>query len=199
MTIFLLAFGVIALIVGTFIIYNTFSMIVAQRLRELALLRAIGADRKQVRRSVLLEAGIIGAIGSVLGLAGGVGLAYGLHAVLDALKLGLPSGGLILSVRTVIVAVLLGTGVTLLSAYAPARRAAKIPPVAAMREEFASPAAATLRRRTALGPSSRSPVAWRRSPARSRPRAGAVRPSSAWDCWVWRPASCCWHRCWLDG
>ena len=150
-TIFLLAFGIIALIVGTFIIYNTFSMIVAQRLRELALLRAIGADRKQVRRSVVLEAAIIGAIGSVLGLAGGIGLAYALHAILDALNLGLPSGGLVMSVRTVIVAILLGTGVTLLSAYAPARRAAKIPPVAAMRDEFASPSAGSLRRRTALG------------------------------------------------
>jgi putative ABC transport system permease protein len=147
----LLAFGFIALIVGTFIIYNTFSMIVAQRLRELALLRAVGADRKQVRRSVVLEAGIIGAIGSAAGLAGGIGLAYGLHALLDALNAGLPSGGLVLSVRTVVVALVAGTGVTLLSAYAPARRAAKIPPVAAMREEFASTSAGTLRRRTLLG------------------------------------------------
>jgi putative ABC transport system permease protein len=147
----LLAFGFIALIVGTFIIYNTFSMIVAQRLRELALLRAIGAGRGQVRRSVLLEAGIIGVTGSALGLAGGVGLAYGLHALLDALDLGLPAGGLVIAPRTVLVSVLVGTGVTLLSAYAPARRAAKIPPVAAMREEFAAASAGTLRRRTILG------------------------------------------------
>ncbi|MCU1656594.1 MAG: hypothetical protein JWO57_1250 [Pseudonocardiales bacterium] len=147
----LLAFGFIALVVGTFIIYNTFSMIVAQRLRELALLRAVGADRKQIRRSVVLEAGIIGAIGSVAGLAGGVGLAFGLHALLDALNLGLPSGGLVISPRTVLVALLAGTGVTLLSAYAPARRAAKIPPVAAMREEFASASAGSLRRRTLIG------------------------------------------------
>jgi putative ABC transport system permease protein len=147
----LLAFGFIALIVGTFIIYNTFSMIVAQRLRELALLRAVGADRKQVRRSVVLEAGVIGAVGSAAGLAGGIGLAYGLHALLDALDLGLPSGGLVLSARTVIVALVAGTGVTLLSAYAPARRAAKVPPVAAMREEFASTSAGTLHRRTLIG------------------------------------------------
>jgi putative ABC transport system permease protein len=147
----LLGFGFIALIVGTFIIYNTFSMIVAQRLRELALLRAIGAGRKQVRRSVLVEAGIIGVIGSALGLAGGIGLAFGLHALLDALDLGLPSGGLVMTPRTVIVALLLGTGVTLLSANAPARRAAKVPPVAAMREEFASTSATSLRRRTVLG------------------------------------------------
>lgn len=147
----LLAFGFIAMIVGTFIIYNTFSMIVAQRLRELALLRAIGADRRQVRRSVLLEAGVIGVVGSALGLAAGVGLAYGLHALLDALDLGLPSGGLVLSPRTVVVAVAVGTVVTLFSAYAPARRAGRIPPVAAMREEFASASPATLRRRTRLG------------------------------------------------
>ncbi|PZS20098.1 MAG: hypothetical protein DLM57_02400 [Pseudonocardiales bacterium] len=147
----LLAFGFIALIVGTFIIYNTFSMIVAQRLRELALLRAIGAGRAQVRRSVLVEAGIIGVIGSGLGLAGGVGLAYGLHALLDAFDLGLPAGGLVLSPRTVIVALLVGTGVTLLSANAPARRAGKIPPVAAMREEFASMQAGSLRKRSIIG------------------------------------------------
>ncbi len=135
---FLLAFGVIALIVGTFIIYNTFSMIIAQRVRELALLRAIGADRRQVRRSVLYEASVIGVVGSVLGLAGGVGLAYGLRALLDAMNVGLPSGALVLTPRTVIVAMIVGTVVTLVSAYAPARRAAKTPPVAAMREEFSS-------------------------------------------------------------
>ncbi len=72
-------------------------MIVAQRQRELALLRAIGADRRQVRRSVVFEAVVIGVIGSLLGLAGGVGLAYGLHALLEALDMGLPSGGLVLS------------------------------------------------------------------------------------------------------
>ena len=147
----LLGFGIVALLVGTFIIYNTFSMIVAQRQRELALLRAVGASRKQVRRSVVFEAGVIGVIGSALGLAGGIGLAFGLHALLDAFDLGLPSGGLVMSARTVIVTILLGTIVTLLAALTPARRAAKIPPVAAMREEFASPSAAGLRRRTIAG------------------------------------------------
>ena len=147
---FLLAFGVIALLVGTFIIYNTFSMIIAQRVRELALLRAIGADRRQVRRSVLYEASVIGAVGSVLGLAGGVGLAFGLHALLDALDVGLPSGSLTLTPRTVIVALLVGTVVTLVSAYAPARRASRTAPVAAMREDDAS-AHAPLRRRSIAG------------------------------------------------
>ncbi|QCB52485.1 FtsX-like permease family protein [Rhodococcus sp. PAMC28707] len=147
---FLLAFGGIALLVGTFIIYNTFSMIVAQRVRELALLRAIGASRSQVSRSVVFEALIVGIIGSALGFAGGVGLAYGLRALLNAFDVGLPSGALALEPRTVFVAFLVGIVVTVLSAYAPARRAAKIPPIAAMREEFAS-AGDSLRVRTIIG------------------------------------------------
>lgn len=144
---FLLAFGAIALLVGTFIIYNTFSMIVAQRLRELALLRAIGASRSQVNRSVLLEAGLVGLVGSVLGIGGGIGLAYGLRALLNSFNVGLPSGSLQLQPRTIVVALLVGVLVTVFSAYSPARRAAKTPPVAAMREEFAS-TGSSLRKRT---------------------------------------------------
>ncbi|MEO9221612.1 MAG: FtsX-like permease family protein [Mycobacteriaceae bacterium] len=147
---FLLAFGAIALLVGTFIIYNTFSMIVAQRLRELALLRAIGASRRQVSRSVLIEAVIVGLVGSVLGIVAGVGLAYGLRGLLNTFNVGLPSGALQLRPRTVVVALLVGVGVTAFSAYAPARRASKIPPVAAMREEFAS-TGSSLRVRTLVG------------------------------------------------
>ena len=147
---FLLAFGAIALLVGTFIIYNTFSMIVAQRLRELALLRAIGASRGQVGRSVVLEALIVGVIGSAIGLAAGIGLAYGLRSLLNAFDLGLPSGTLQVTPRTVIVALVVGVVVTVLSAYAPARRAASIPPVEAMREEFAS-VGDSLRVRTITG------------------------------------------------
>ncbi|HEY5855928.1 MAG TPA: FtsX-like permease family protein [Aldersonia sp.] len=147
---FLLAFGAIALLVGTFIIYNTFSMIVAQRLRELALLRAIGASRGQVGRSVVLEALIVGVIGSAIGLAAGIGLAYGLRNLLNAFDLGLPSGTLQLSPRTVIVALVVGVVVTVLSAYAPARRAASTPPVEAMREEFVS-VGDSLRVRTITG------------------------------------------------
>ena len=148
--IFLLAFGAIALIVGTFIIYNTFTMITAQRARELALLRAIGAGRKQVRRSVLFEATLIGLAGGGLGVAGGVGLAIGLRSLLDALDVGLPSGALVVSRGTVITSLLVGTIVTLVSAYAPARRASKTPPVAAMREEF-GPAHISLRGRSIAG------------------------------------------------
>lgn len=147
---FLLAFGAIALLVGTFIIYNTFSMIVAQRLRELALLRAIGASRGQVSRSVVFEAVIVGLVGSVVGIAAGVGLAYGLRTLLNSFNVGLPSGPLQLAPRTIIVALLVGVVVTVFSAYGPARRAAKIPPVEAMREQFAS-TGTSLRRRTIIG------------------------------------------------
>ncbi|WP_454195522.1 ABC transporter permease [Nocardia sp. Marseille-Q1738] len=147
---FLLAFGAIALIVGTFIIYNTFSMIVAQRLRELALLRAVGASRQQVGRSVVAEAFVIGLIGSAIGLAGGVGLAFGLSAVLNAFDLGLPTGSMAVLPRTILVGLFVGLVVTMVSAYAPARRAARIPPVQAMREEFAS-TGESLRVRTIIG------------------------------------------------
>lgn len=147
---FLLAFGAIALIVGTFIIYNTFAMIVAQRLRELALLRAVGASSRQVGGSVVGEALVIGIIGSASGLAAGVGLAFGLSGLLNLLDLGLPTGSMAVLPRTVMVALLVGIAVTVISAYAPARRAAKIPPVEAMREEFAS-AGDSLRVRTLVG------------------------------------------------
>ncbi len=147
---FLLAFGAIALLVGTFIIYNTFSMIVAQRLRELALLRAVGASRAQVGRSVVTEALIVGLIGSIIGLLAGIGLAYGLRGLLNAFDVGLPEGSLQVSPRTVVVALVVGVVVTTLSAYAPARRASKVPPGAAMREEFAS-TGDSLRVRTLIG------------------------------------------------
>ncbi|WP_328825548.1 ABC transporter permease [Tomitella gaofuii] len=147
---FLFAFGAIALLAGTFIIYNTFSMIVAQRMRELALLRAVGAGRRQIRRSVLGEAAAVGLAGSAVGLAAGIGLAYGLRAVLNAADLGLPRGDLAVSARTVVTALVLGTFVTVASAWVPARRASAVPPVAAMRAEFAS-TGTSLRRRTAAG------------------------------------------------
>ncbi len=135
---FLLAFGAIALLVGTFIIYNTFSMIVAQRLRELALLRAIGAGRKQVGRSVVFEALVVGVIGSALGIAAGIGLAYGLRALLNSFDVGLPDGPLQVGPRTILIGLMVGVVVTTISAYVPAQRASRVPPVAAMREEFAS-------------------------------------------------------------
>ncbi|NLE82247.1 MAG: FtsX-like permease family protein [Rhodococcus sp.] len=147
---FLLAFGAIALLVGTFIIYNTFSMLVAQRLKELALLRAVGASRQQIGRSVVFEALVVGVIGSALGIVAGIGLAYGLRGLLNAFDLGLPEGSLQVGPRTIIIALVVGVLVTTVSAYAPARRASKVPPVAAMREEFAS-TGDSLRTRTFFG------------------------------------------------
>lgn len=130
---FLVAFGLIGLLVGVFIIYNTFSMLVAQRLRELALLRAIGASRRQVRDSVVLEAVVVGLVGSAAGLGIGVALAIGLRALITAIGAGFPDGGLVVEPSTVITVLAVGTLVTVVSAVIPALRASKVPPVAAMR------------------------------------------------------------------
>jgi putative ABC transport system permease protein len=131
----LLAFAGIALFVGAFIILNTFSMLVAQRTRELALLRAVGASRRQVTRSVLLEALAVGIVGSTLGLVGGLGMAYLLKAAFGAAGLELTTGALVFAPRTVVAAYLVGVIVTVAAAYFPARRAARVPPVAALRDD----------------------------------------------------------------
>ena len=129
---FMNAFAVVALVVGAFMIFNTFSITVAQRTRESGLLRALGASRRQVLGSVLLEALVVGVLASLLGLAGGFGIATGLKALLDALGFGIPAGGLVFSTRTVVVATAAGVLVTLLAAVSPARKAAKVAPMAAM-------------------------------------------------------------------
>ena len=131
--VFLLAFAFIALFVGSFVIFNTFSIVVAQRLRELALLRAVGASRRQVLAAVLGESLVIGLLASAVGVAAGIGLAVALKAGLAALGIDLPATGLVVSPRTVIVGLVAGTVVTVVSAISPARRAARIPPVAASR------------------------------------------------------------------
>ena len=120
---FLLVFAGVAVFVGMFIIYNTFSILVAQRGRELALLRAIGASRRQVLGSVLLEGVAVGLIASIVGLALGVLVAMGLTSLLGALGIDLPSGSLVLLPRTVIVSLIVGVGITVVSALVPARRA----------------------------------------------------------------------------
>lgn len=130
---FLLAFGLVALLVGTFLIANTFAMIVAQRTKEFALLRALGAARKQITRSVVFEAVLVGLFGSVLGVVAGVGLVAGITALLDLLGMGLPNTGLGLGPAAVIVPVILGTVVTVVSAWMPARQAGQVQPVEAMR------------------------------------------------------------------
>lgn len=144
----LLAFAAIGLIVGTFIIYNTFSMIVAQRVRELALLRAIGASRKQVTRSVLLEAFVVGLIGALVGLVTGIGIAAVLRAVTSST--GLPTASLQVGPSAIIACLLVGIVVTMVSAYAPARRASKVSPVEAMRESLTD-GQASLKVRTIAG------------------------------------------------
>ncbi|CAN5654155.1 ABC transporter permease [soil metagenome] len=144
--IFLLVFAGIALFVGSFIILNTFSMLVAQRTRELALLRAIGASRRQVTRSVLLEALVLGIVGATLGLGFGVLLAVGLRALFAVFGLEVPTGALVLAPRTVIASYAVGVLITVVAAYLPARRASRIPPVAALRDDVALPAASMRRR-----------------------------------------------------
>src|SRR5215471_690772 len=131
---FLLIFAVVALVVGAFIILNTFAITVAQKTRENGLLRALGASRRQVLASVLIEAVAVGIIAALLGLAAGVAVAAGLKALLGVLGFGLPAGSLVLSAPTVIISLLAGVGVTVVAAVSPARKAAKVPPVAAMQE-----------------------------------------------------------------
>ncbi len=137
---FLLVFAFIALFVGTFIILNTFSMLVARRTRELALLRAIGASKRQITWSVVGEALFLGLLGGVLGIGLGILVALGLRGLLAAIGAELPSGDLVIAPRTVIVGVLVGVVVTVFAAWFPARRASQVPPVAAMRDEVALPA-----------------------------------------------------------
>jgi putative ABC transport system permease protein len=131
---FLLAFAAIALIVGSFVIFNTLSMTLAQRVRELATLRTLGASRKQVMRAVLLEGFITGLFAAVAGLVLGFLLAKGLDAVFKAIGVDLPSQNTVFKTRTVIVSLVIGVGVTVLATISPARKATRIPPIAAVRE-----------------------------------------------------------------
>jgi putative ABC transport system permease protein len=132
---FMLIFAVIALLVGAFMIFNTFSITVAQRTRENGLMRAVGASKRQVLGSVLAEAVAVGIIASAIGLAAGIAVAAGLMALLKGLGfLNMPIGGIVFSARTIIVAGLAGLVVTVVAALSPARKAAKVPPVAAMQE-----------------------------------------------------------------
>jgi putative ABC transport system permease protein len=128
----LLIFAFISLFVGGFTIFNTFSILVGQRTRELALLRIVGASRRQVFRSVLVEAALLGLLASLVGLGLGVLAATGIEALLKGFGITLPSGPLVFQARTVIAAIAIGVGVTVVSAISPARRAVRIPPVAAL-------------------------------------------------------------------
>ncbi len=146
----LLVFAFISLFVGSFTIFNTFSIIVGQRTRELAMFRILGASRRQIFRSVLIEAAVVGLVASIVGLALGVLAAVGLEVLLNGFGFGLPSGGLVFETRTVIVGLIVGIGVTVVSAVSPARRAVRIPPVAAL-SDHALGTTESSRRRIVVG------------------------------------------------
>jgi putative ABC transport system permease protein len=133
-TYFLLGFGGIALFVGAFVILNTLSITVAQRSREFATLRTLGASRRQVMRSVVLEGLVVGLVASVLGLVLGLGIAKGMSALFTAMGVDLPKSGTVLASRTVLISMLTGTLVTLVASIVPALRATRVPPISAVRE-----------------------------------------------------------------
>jgi putative ABC transport system permease protein len=130
----LLAFGVIALFVGAFVIANTLSITIAQRVREFATLRTIGGSRRQVLKTVLLEALVIGLLASVLGLFLGLGIAKALDALFSAMGVNFPKTGTVFATRTIVVSILVGVVVTLLASLRPAIKATRVPPIAAVRE-----------------------------------------------------------------
>ncbi|WP_405954287.1 ABC transporter permease [Streptomyces phaeochromogenes] len=147
----MLGFAGIAVLVGVFLIVNTFSMLIAQRTRELGLLRALGADRRQVRRSVLLEATLLGLVGSTLGLAAGIGLAIGLIELMGLLGMNLKTAEMVIGWPTPVAAYVVGVGVTFVAAYLPARRAAGVSPMAALADAEIAGVGRPLRVRAVVG------------------------------------------------
>ena len=148
----LLVFAAVALIVSAFIINNTFAIVLGQRVRELGLLRAVGATGRQIRSSVLIEALLIGVIASVVGVFAGLGITWVIKALIDQAGdgSGLPDGPLVIAARTWIAASVVGIGITLLAAISPARKASSIPPIAALRDDLALWSGGG-RRRTVIG------------------------------------------------
>jgi putative ABC transport system permease protein len=144
----LLAFAGIALFVGAFVIANSLSITIAQRTREFATLRTLGASRRQVLRSVLVESFIVGVLASIVGLVAGIFLAKGLFALFNAAGLSLPSSGTVLKTRTIIVALVVGIAVTMLASLRPALRATRVEPIAAVREGAMLPPGRLARFRT---------------------------------------------------
>src|SRR5207247_610977 len=127
-------FAGIALFVGSFVIANTLSITIAQRVREFATLRTIGATRRQVLRSVIVESLVIGFVASLVGLFLGLALAKGLNAAFVAFGIDLPTAGTVFATRTVIVSLVVGTVITVLASLRPAIRATRVPPIAAVRD-----------------------------------------------------------------
>ncbi|WP_239022115.1 ABC transporter permease [Nocardioides yefusunii] len=150
LTTFLLVFAGISLVVGAFLIVNTFSILVAQRSRELALLRALGASRRQVTASVMLEAVVLGILGSTFGVLLGIATAAAIRALFSTFGLDLSGQPLVLGARTFVASYAVGVAVTVAAAWFPARRSARIAPVQAMRDDVAMPET-SLRRRFGLG------------------------------------------------
>jgi putative ABC transport system permease protein len=144
--IFLLVFAFIAILVGSFLIFNTFSITVAQRVAEFGMLRTLGASRRQILTDVIVEALAIGLIGAVIGIGGGLLIAKLLNGLLEGFGIDLPTTGLVLESRTVVVALLVGVVVTLLSSLVPATRSTRVPPIAALRGTATPPS----RRRRAV-------------------------------------------------
>ncbi|MFI9203388.1 ABC transporter permease [Streptomyces sp. NPDC053048] len=147
----LLVFAGISLFVGIFIIANTFTMLVAQRTKELALLRAVGASRRQVTRSVLIEAFVVGTVAGVTGLLAGIGIGSGLRALIGSTGATVPDGPLVIAPNTILTSLGVGIVVTMLAAWLPGRRAAKIPPVAAMNSVHAVATTKSLVVRNSIG------------------------------------------------
>ncbi|GHK04110.1 membrane protein [Streptomyces sp. Y2F8-2] len=147
----MVGFAGIAVLVGVFLIVNTFSMLIAQRTRELGLLRALGAERRQVRRSVLTEALLLGLVGSTLGLAAGIGLAAGLIRLMSVFGMNIRSTEMVIGWVTPVAAYAVGVGVTFVAAYLPARRAARVSPMAALVDAEVAGAGRPLTLRAVVG------------------------------------------------
>ncbi|HEX3608857.1 MAG TPA: FtsX-like permease family protein [Solirubrobacterales bacterium] len=145
--IFLLVFAFIAILVGSFLIFNTFSITVAQRVSEFGMLRTLGASRRQILTDVVAEALVIGVVGAAIGIGGGFLIAMLLNSLLEAFEIDLPTTGLVMETRTVVVSLLIGIFVTLLSSIVPALRSTRVPPIAALRAASGAPS----RRRRLVG------------------------------------------------
>ena len=162
----LLVFAGVSLFVAAFLIFNTFSITVAQRTREFAMLRTLGANRRQIITSVVVEAFAIGLFASVLGLLAGIAFAPVIGLLFDALEVGLPKEGTVVESRTIITALVLGTGLAVLAALIPAVRATRVPPVAGLREGAVLETSGGRRRREVIG----------LGPDRARDRIDGARP-----------------------